>query len=276
MIKKLFIFESLLIDAIFCVKLPLDSANQIWIPFVVFISSYIILSLLYLLYLLILDIFVNKKKEYDDQSWLYNTTTLLTMQWLLDIAHVKIKTTNFEFIPKKEKYIVVYNHTSNYDPIVQSWLLRKDNLIHLSKPQNLRIPMAGPIVQRNCYIPVDRENNREGMKSIIRAAKYLREQKYCIGLSPEGTRNKGDVTKLLPFRDGCFNLALWSKAPIVIMCMKNVNKIKPATALFKPHKVEVKVLDVLRYDEIKDLNTHQIGNIVRKYLQNEIDKGVKK
>lgn len=248
----------------------LTATSQFWIPLVVFIASYVGLNILFLLYLFIIGLFVNIKKTYNKQLWLYNHATLLTMQWLLHIFKANVKTSGLEKVPHDQKYMLVYNHVSNFDPIIESWILRKDNVIHISKPENFKKPIAGRVVYRNCYIPINRDDNREAAKSIFRAIDFIKENKYCVAVSPEGTRNKGDVDKLLPFKDGCFKIALKTNCPIVICELYNTRNIAKAKML-KSTRVEMNIIDVLYYDDYKDLNTHEISEIVRNKIQNKID-----
>ncbi len=133
------------------------------------------------------------------------------MEFITDLARVNLKTTGLDLIPKNQKFLLVYNHTSKFDPIIQSFVLRKEDLIHVSKPENFKIPIAGNVIYRDCFIAINRENNREAIKTINKAITFIKDNKFCVGISPEGTRNKGDVTKLLPFRNGCFHIALKAK-----------------------------------------------------------------
>ena len=235
-----------------------------------FIGLYIGLLMLYFIFLFILTLFVNKKKVYTKQNKFYHFFTIRTMELLLFMFRAKVKVNGMELVPKDMKYMLVYNHTSNFDPIIQSFVLRRDNLIHISKPSNFNKPIGGPMAYRDCYIPINRENNREAFKTILFASKFITNNEFSISVSPEGTRNKGDVNEMLPFRDGCFRLALYSKAPIVIVQMENVRKIAKNFP-WKRTKVEMNILRVLSYDEIKDLKTIEIGNIVRNEIQNKIN-----
>lgn len=258
------IFLSIVLAIVSIFLIP--SAGYFFIPIIVLIASFIGFNVMYLLYLFFLGLFVDMKKTYTEQNKLYNLTTIYSMQWLIGLFNVKVETSGLEKIPHDEKYMLVYNHTSNFDPIIESWVLRQDNLIHTSKPGNFKKPFAGKVVYRNCYIPIDRDNNREAAKSILRACNFISDGKYCIGVSPEGTRNKGSEKELLPFRDGCFKIALRTKCPIVICELENMSSIKHVNPL-KKTKVKMNILDVLYYDDYKDQVTHEISERVRNEIQ---------
>ena len=269
MVKKLCLILSVFLGAFTAFILKASSFKAILLFLCFLILYYFALIILYFIFIYIVSLFYDYKKEYKKQSKFAYKITILTMEFLLDLAHVKIKTSGLELLGDK-KFMLVYNHTSNFDPIVQSYILKDYDLIHISKPENFKIPIAGRIIARDCFIPIDRENNRNALKSIVRTAKYLQSNTYCVGVAPEGTRNKKEPTQLLPFRAGCFNIALISKCPIVICEMHNLNKIH-RNFPFKRTIVEMNILKVMNYEDYKGLNTFAISKIVKETLLNKMN-----
>lgn len=52
---------------------------------------------------------------------------------------------------------------------------------------------------------LDRENPKEGLKTILTAIDYIKKG-ISICIFPEGTRNKGEELSMLPFKDGCLKI----------------------------------------------------------------------
>ena len=78
---------------------------------------------------------------------------------------------------------------------------------------------------------------------------------------------KGQEVKtheLLPFRAGVFNVAKRAEVPIVIIGFKNTYQIAKNFPFKKTH-VHMDVLDVLSYDNFKELTTGEISSLVRSY-----------
>lgn len=269
MISLIIFILSIILTTVYSI-FKIHNWYDFWIVPVSFIVLFLGLLAIYFLFLLILTIFVNRKKVYTKQNKFYHFFTIRTMELLLWMFRAKVKVNGYDLVPKDKKYMLVYNHTSNFDPIIQSFVLRRDNLIHISKPSNFSKPIGGPMAYRDCYIPIDRDHDREALKTIIFASKFISNQEFSISVSPEGTRNKGDVNKMLPFRDGCFRLALYAKCPIVIVEMYKARDIFKNFP-FKRTKVEMNVLKVLSYDDIKDLKTIEIGEIVNNEIQGKIN-----
>lgn len=271
MIKKidllLALISSLLISFL---VIKINKPYEFYIPILLFIGFYLGLIILWFVFIFIFSLFINTKKEYTTQNWLIDKIISLTMELLLNLSHTKIIRENIDSVPKDERFLFVYNHTSNFDPIVINHVLKKSKIIHVSKPENFKIPIAGPFVYRNCYLSIDRQNDRNALKTIIKCIQYINEDKFSIGIAPEGTRNKGNVKELLPFRDGCFQVATKSKCKIVICSLVDLDKIHKNFP-FKRTKVKMSILKVMDYEEYKDLHTSDISKIVRELITNKIN-----
>lgn len=67
---------------------------------------------------------------------------------------------------------------------------------------------------------LDRENPKEGLKTILQAIDYVKHG-ISICIFPEGTRNKGEELSLLPFHNGSFKIAEKTGCPIIPMSLNN-------------------------------------------------------
>ena len=273
MIKKIDLILALLISLILSfLVIKINKPYQFYIPILLFIGIYFSLIILWFIFIFIFSLFINTKKEYDSQNRLVDKIITLTMELLLNLSHTKIIKENTNLVPKDERFMFVYNHTSNFDPIVINYCFKKLKIIHISKPENFKIPIAGPFVYRNCYMSIDRNNDRNALKTIVKAIKHIKENKFSIGVAPEGTRNKINVKELLPFREGCFQIATKSKCKIVVCTLTNLNKIHKNFP-FKRTKVKISILKVIDSSEYENKNTIEISNYIRELIQNKINEG---
>ena len=71
---------------------------------------------------------------------------------------------------------------------------------------------------------LDRENAKEGLKTILKAIEYVKNG-ISIFIFPEGTRNNGEELSLLPFKDGAFKIATKTGCPIVTVSLNNTADI---------------------------------------------------
>ena len=265
MIKKLALILSLLSALIFGL-IFVRSIGMIWIPIVAFIGTYLAFILLFVLILWIMSLFVSKKKNYEEGPKIYQFFFDLAIEAICDYSLIKLTVNNKEILPD-EPYMIVFNHKSNYDPILQLKLVPKGKLVHISKHGNFTIPICGPFMHRLGFMEIDRENPRNAAKTIVQAINYIKSGKHSVGISPEGTRNHGEG--LLPFKAGAFKIALKAKCPIVVVTFKGCEDVHK-NAPFKHTHVTMNFVKVLPYEEIKDKNTFQIAEEVRSLMVNDL------
>ncbi len=267
MLKKVFIILSIATSIVVSLIIGLESWLDFYIPVLTFIGSYIGYIILYFLFIGIISLTIDTRKEYDKPNPFLKHLTTLTMEFLSNYARVKLTIKGKEKVPHDKKYMFVFNHSSKFDPIIQSYVLKKDNLVHISKPSNFRVPIAGAFIKRGGYLSIDRENTKSGLKTILKAIHLIEDNIASVGVSPEGKRNYEEG--LLPFRSGCFKIALKAKCPIVICTMRNTKQIHKNFPL-KSTPVEMRIVKVLSYEEIKDLNTNEISQMVRKIMCDDL------
>ena len=230
-----------------------------------FVGTFVVLTALYLLALLIVSacIDVNKpvKKAHHGYRWVLSETA----QFLLLIGGVHIHAEGLERIDRSKPFLLAANHRSNFDPFVALTLLRGTELIYICKPSIFKIPIVGGIAHKSGFLSLNREDNREGLKTILRAVEILKDEQTAVAVYPEGTRNKTDVP-LLPFRPGAFAMAKRGKVPIVVAYTEHTEDVAHRY-LRKRTNVNFTVLDVLPYEQIKDMPTDTISEAVRERME---------
>jgi len=225
--------------------------------------------LMYLLFIGVCCLLINPEKEYEKNSpfyrFLLDSATVAAMKLLCIRVHVS----GMEKIPKDTKVLFVSNHRSNFDPIVTWYALKKWKIAFISKPSNFKIPFFGRIIRKCCFMPIDRENPRNAIITINKAAKLLKKQEVSIGIYPEGTRSKS--CELLPFHNGVFKIAQKAEAPIVVFCVTGTEKISKRTP-FRLTDVYLDVLEVFSAQGIKETKTEMIGTAVRRLIEINTEK----
>ena len=120
-------------------------------------------------------------------------------------------------------YVLMVNHQSALDiyallaalPLSFKWI---------AKRQLFRIPVFGWAIRKAGYISIDRENAREALKAMEKAAQRIRQGATII-IFPEGTRSADG--KLLPFKKGGFTLALRAAVPVVPVGISGSSVLQP-------------------------------------------------
>lgn len=178
----------------------------------------IALIVLYFLFLAICAALVDTHRIYTENSPFYRAILNSATFAALKLTRVRIHVTEKEKVPANVKPVFVSNHRSNFDPIVSWYVFRKWLPAYISKDENFKIPFYGAIIRKCCFMPIDRENPRNALKTIDQAAELIKKDEVSIGIYPEGHRNpKGG---LLPFHNGVFKIAQRASAPIVVLTVK--------------------------------------------------------
>ena len=236
-----------------------------FVPVIAFPFLYIINFGLFLGFAFILGLFINTKKEVKKPSAFARFLVSNVVKQINFLARVRVKKSGFDLIDHTKPYTIVYNHTSRFDPMLIMDKFSHDRIVCVTKPENKKIPIAGPFIHKAGYISVNRENTAEGTQAIEKAAEYIKDYNCSICIAPEGRRSLNN--RLLPFRAGAFNVALLGKTPIVVMGFKNTYRIH-ANFPKKKTIVNMDVLDVLPYDRIKDMTTKEISDYIHRLYEN--------
>lgn len=218
---------------------------------------------LLLLFLTVCMLFVSPKKYYEKDSKFYRFLINLAAAVACWGGRLRLHVTGKEMLPADRRILYVGNHVSNYDPIITWHAFPKAKLSFISKASNFKIPWFGRYIRRCCFMDIDRENPRNAIVTINRAADLLKKQEVSIGVYPEGTRSKS--TELLPFHNGVFKIAQKANVDIAVISLigtENIHKNFP----WRKTDVYVDVLEVIPADEIKGLKTEVIGSRVEMLL----------
>lgn len=194
------------------------------------------------------EVCVDFDKPQDKPSKFFRRMMEDVADYLCTSTRIKLHVTGEEKLPKDTRYLLVCNHRSLFDPIVKLSALKGTDIAYMSKPQNFKIPVAGKLMHKCCCLPLDRENNREALKSIKRADELIRQDLCSIGIYPEGTRNKGDG--ILPLHSGSFKIAQRSGVPVVIATVKNTDIVLKRMP-FRSTDVYIDILDVISAEDAK-------------------------
>ena len=160
----------------------------------------------------------NKKSE--DYQCLRMVQTAFRL--MLKVAGTKITVIGEENIPD-EAVLFIGNHRSYFD-ILLTYSRCKRLTGYVAKKEMLRYPLLRTWMKRLYCLFLDRENPKEGLKTILQAIDYVKHG-ISICIFPEGTRNNGEELSLLPFHAGSFKIAEKTGCPIIPISVNNTISI---------------------------------------------------
>lgn len=222
--------------------------------------------LLYILLLTVCALLVDDKREYEKDSPFYRALLYSATACCIKLLRIHIHAEGLEKLPEG-RFLLVSNHRSNFDPILTWQILKKENLAFVSKAENFKIPIFGRIIRRCCFLTIDRENPRNALKTIEKAAKLIEADEVSIGVYPEGTRSKEGV--LLPFHNGVFKIAQKAGVPIVVAAIEGTEQIHQ-NWYRRRSDISFTILETIPSESVKTARTTVIGEQVRSLLNDAL------
>lgn len=168
--------------------------------------------------------------------------------------------------PEEGPYILICNHISNPDPVFLCAGLEHQQPCYMAKKELFKVPLLGGLVKALGAYPVNRAGaDVSAIKNTISALKQGR----CIGIFPQGHREKGKTPMEANLKTGAAMIAVKSQAtvfPAYIRTKDNKFKLFRRIDIYygKPIKFEELMYDheasgeyaritELMFDRVRDL-----------------------
>ena len=161
---------------------------------------------------------------------------------------------NFDY-KKNQPYVVISNHLSNLDPMMQFKYL-KIKWVFMAKKEVYKLPFFRTAAKSFNFIKVDRSDKND-RQSINEQAKTLFKNGWSIMVYPQGTRAKAD--NFLPFKSGAFHIALDNNIPILPVVIAGTGDIWPRGSKFmKSGKAIINTLEPIDISKYSKENIDQL------------------
>lgn len=239
----------------------------IWKGILLFAGCFLALNLLFVLFWAIISVFVPTGKPITKQSGICRLGCISVSSLACGYALVRYHLSGTEKLPKDSRFLFVCNHRSGFDPLVTMSILKDYNISFISKPSNMRIPVLGRISYGAGFLPIDRENSRNALGTILTACRYLENGLCSIGIYPEGTRSK--TKELLPFHAGSFKIAQRAHVPLVIASIRGSERALK-NLFIRPTDVYLDIIEVLDAETVASMSSNQLAEHSRKLISENL------
>ena len=242
--------------------------DWLWVLPVSYIGSLILLAALIFLLVYILAQMVDTSKPQEKDSKLYRFVINCVVEAAIPILSVRMHVQGLEKTPKEGRFLLVCNHLELMDPVILLHYFRNSQLAFISKKENADMFLVGKLMHKiQCQL-MNRENDREALKTILKCVEIIREDKASIAVFPEGYI-KPD-RKLHRFRSGVFKIAQKTKVPIVVCTLRNTQHIFKNGMRLKPTDVYLHLLDVIQPEDYAGMTTVELGNRVYEMMARDL------
>lgn len=269
MFKNVGLILSALIAAVVCALTGgFESYHWLWLLPVSFLASLVVLALVFFLVLWLCCAFVDIEKPQEQDSKFHRFMVSHTAQLVLSILRMKVHTKGLEQLPKDGRFLLVCNHINDLDPVTLLAYFKKSQLAFISKRENGAMFIVGKIMHKIQCQRINRENDRDALRTIINCIKIIQENKASIAVFPEGYTSMDGL--LHPFRSGVFKIAQKANVPIVVCTLQNTNKVFRNIKKLKATHVHLHLLKVLQPEEFAGKTAVEVGELIHSMMAEDL------
>lgn len=226
----------------------------------VFAGSFLALTLMAVLFLLILCALVDMEKPQERDSRFYRAVMYPYIEALMSLVRIRLHTQGLEKTPREGRFLLVCNHQNESDPGILLHCFKKSQLSFISKKENASMFVVGKFMHKIMCQMIDRKNDREALKTIIKCIQLIKNDEVSIGAFPEGGIKVEH--KLSHFRSGMFKVAQKAKVPIAVCTLSGTTDLFHNVKRLKPTEVHLHLVDVIPAEELEGKSTVEIADRV--------------
>ena len=222
-----------------------------------FAGYWLLLAVLALVFLLVLCALVDPDKPQEKDNGFYRAVMYLYVDALITLFRARVRTQGLEKVPQTGRFLLVCNHQHLADVGILLSCFKKSKLAFISKKENRKLPVIGKFMHRTMCQPLDREDDRQALRVILKCIQMVKDDEVSVAVFPEGTRSK--TGKLLPFRNGAFKIAQKANVPIVVCTINGTGPLFHNAKKLRKSPIDLHLLEVIPPEELKGKTTAEIG-----------------
>lgn len=234
--------------------------NWIWLLPVGFVGGFLLLAVAVFGLFVLICACIDPQKQRDADSPAFRWFLMEAVRALIMVLPVRVRLTGKEKLPKDGRFLLVSNHLDNIDPAFFYYCFPKSQLAFVGKKETQDMFLVNKVMPKLLCPTIDRENDREALKSILRCISLLKNDTVSIAIFPEGRINK--YRKLAHFRPGVFKIAQKANVPIVVCTLQGTNHVIGRLLKGKGSTVDVHLLNVIPAEALQGRTTVDIAGQV--------------
>ena len=200
-----------------------------------------------------------EKPREKDSRW-FRTMVMWYIQAILTVLPIRIQKQGMEKFQVDGRFVLVCNHLDNIDPAFLLSAFPKSQLAFVAKKETRDMFLVGHAMPKLLCPFINRENDREALKTILRCISLLKNDVVSVAVFPEGRINK--YRKLAHFRPGVFKIAQKANVPIVVCTMRNTNHVIGRLLKGKGSTVDLRLLEVIPAQQVQNSTTVELADRV--------------
>lgn len=240
----------------------------LWLLPVSYIGSFLALLILAVGGFVLGCSFIDPGKQREKDCKWFRRLVLWYIDLILTLIPVRLRTYGLEKMPEEGRFLLVCNHLHEIDPGILFHCFPKKNMAFVAKQETEKMFLLKNVLPKLLCPTINRENDKEALKTILHCIKLLKEDTVSVGIFPEGRINQ--YRKLAHFRPGVFKIAQKANVPIVVCTLQNTNLVLKNLKKLKSTEVHVHLLDVIPVEEIENTNTVDLAERIYRMMADDL------
>ena len=240
----------------------------LWVLPVSFAGAFVVLlgAAFLFLYILCRRVDTSIPQEHDDPF--YRKVTYLYCEAICTLLRMKLHTVGLEKTPSDGRFLLVCNHLFELDPVVLYAYFQKSQLAFISKRENNTMFMVGNLMHRLMAQLINRENDREALKTILKCIDLIKQDEVSIAVFPEGYISKDH--HLMKLRSGALKIATKAKVPIAVCTIQGTDKVVGNLKRLRSTPIELHLIDVITAEELQGRTAVDIGEQIYQMMAQDL------
>lgn len=235
------------------------------------IGVYLAINIIYILMVIVLFIILvfTTEKVNKASIWKHNLLMTFSNYFFCSLLRVKPIVKGLENLPKDSNFVLYANHIEYNDPFYIKMFYKNSSLTYVSKEPLFKYPVLKNLLHGIGAIPIGKLADRKSLEAILQAIKTVKSGQP-IGIFPEGKRSYSNT--MGSFKPGAFKVAQKAEADISLVAIYNFHEINRRKIRIKKVKVYLTILPLIKYEDIKGLDTVAISDMAYQLINQELDK----
>ncbi len=239
---------------------PAVIGGSIWGALIAFAGTFLGLLILAALFLIIACGLVDQEKPQETESKFFRGMAKWYIRGVISLVGLQVRTRGMEKLPKDGRFLLLCNHIHDLDSAVLLHCFPDSQLAFIAKQETKHYFLVGPVLHKlQCQL-INRENDREALKTILKCIQLIKEDHASIAVFPEGYVSLDG--KLRHFRSGVLKIAQKAGVPIVVCTVQGTKQVLPNLKKLKRSAVDVHLVDVIPAEQVKHTNTVELAEQV--------------
>ena len=233
-----------------------------------FVGSWIGGLVVLALFLLVATLVVDMEKEQTTDSKFYRTMAHLYIDLIMLLGRIEVRTQGLEKIPTDGRFLLVCNHICDLDSALLLKCFPKSQLCFIGKQELKTMPVVGAVMHKMMCQFINRENDREALKTILRCIQMIKDDQASIVVFPEGYVSMDG--RLRHFRSGALKIAQKPGVPIVVCTVHNSKRMMADLLALRKTWGQVHLVDVIDAETVKSMPTTELAEKIYEIMISDL------